>query len=284
MPIAGNRDGASSRGGWFHDWSGPLVLALVVTIAGPVAAEDFPLRDKYASVGVPPVETDELADSLDAMTVVDARSPYEYETLHIRDAVSIPLDSGDFKESVLALAEESGQPLVFYCNGVTCAVSYKAALKAKKAGVADARVYDAGVLAWARENPEQTVLLGEPLQSDDQLIADEEFKRRLLAEDAFYARIQSSDDPMIVDIRSRDQRQGVSLFQMRDRHVPLTGDNRELDGLVETAKSEDRPMFFVDATGKQVRWLQYYLEERGISEYWFLEGGASQIYESMSTQ
>ncbi|MFO7808930.1 rhodanese-like domain-containing protein [Guyparkeria sp.] len=284
MPIKGSSKGIVGRVGSLRGLSTALMLGVALLLVGPVAAEDFPLRDKYASVGVPPVETGELAGSLDAMTVVDARSPYEYETLHIRDAVSIPLASRDFNESVRTLAEESGQPLVFYCNGVTCAVSYKAALKAKKVGVKDARVYDAGVFTWAQTHPEHTVLLGEPLQSTDQLIADEAFKDRLLDEDGFYARIQSSTDPVIVDIRSQDQRQGVSLFQMKDRHVPLTNDNRELGGLVQAAMNEQRPMFFVDATGKQVRWLQYYLDEQGVEEYWFLEGGASKIYEGMGLQ
>ncbi|MFN2380976.1 MAG: rhodanese-like domain-containing protein [Guyparkeria sp.] len=269
------------RVGPFKGLPGALMLGVALLFTGIAAAEGFPLRDKYASVGVASVETEELATSLDTMTVVDARSPYEYETLHIRDAVSIPLASRGFDESVRGLAEESGQPLVFYCNGVTCAVSYKAALRAKEAGVEDARVYDAGVFAWAHAHPRHTVLLGDPLQSADRLIANEAFQDHVLEEDAFYARIQSSTDPVIIDIRSRDQRQGVSLFQTQDRHVPLTNDNRELGGLVEAAMREERPMFFVDATGKQVRWLQYYLEEKGLSEYWFLEGGASKLYESM---
>lgn len=284
MRIAGSSKGIVGRMELLKGLPAVLVVGVALLMTGPAAGEDFPLRDKYASVGVPPVETGELADSLDTMTVVDARSPYEYETLHILDGVSIPLTSRDFNESVRDLVDESGQPLVFYCNGVTCAVSYKAALKAKEAGVEDARVYDAGVFAWAQAQPERTVLLGEPLQSTDQLIADDEFKRHVLDEDAFYARIQSSTDPVIVDIRSKDQRQGVSLFQMQDRHVPLTHDNQELGELVQTAKKDQRPMFFVDATGKQVRWLQYYLEEQGVEQYWFLEGGASKIYEGMGLQ
>ncbi len=284
MPIAGSSKGTVGPLGPFKGLPGVLMLGVALLLAGPSAAEDFPLRDKYASVGVPPVETEELAASLDAMTVVDARSRYEYETLHIREAVSIPLASRDFNESVRELAEKAGQPLVFYCNGVTCSVSYKAALKAKEAGVAEVRVYDAGVFAWAQAHPEHTVLLGDPLESADQLIADEAFKGRVLDEDAFYSRIQSSADRVIVDIRSKDQRQGVSLFQMQDLHVPLTNDNQKLAGLVEAAMREKRPMFFVDATGKQVRWLQYYLEEQGVEEYWFLEGGASTIYENMGIQ
>lgn len=260
-----------------------VLLALIATGAPPTlwAAEAFPLREQYEPVGLSPIETAELADSIDAVTIIDARSTYEFETLHIEGARSVPLASPDFNDTVRSLAEASGKPLVFYCNGVTCSVSYKAALKAKEAGVANVRVYDAGVFAWAQAHPEYTVLLGEPLKTPDRLIADEQFRQHLLAEDAFYARIEASGDPLIVDIRSREQRQGVSLFQMRDRHVPLTTGNRELGDLVQAAVSAGRPMFFLDATGKQVRWLQYYLEAQGAEDYWFLEGGARALYESM---
>ena len=262
---------------------GLALLALLLAWFSPSlwAAEDFPLRDKYAAVGLEPIETGELAEALDAMTVIDARSTYEYETLHIRDARSVPLASPDFNATVQSLSDASGQPLVFYCNGVTCAVSYKAAVKAKEAGVSNVRVYDAGVFAWAQAHPEHTMLLGEPLQSAERLIADEQFQAHLLAEEAFYARIESSADPLIVDIRSKEQRQGVSLFQMRDRHVPLSTGNRGLNDLVQAAMQAGRPMFFLDATGKQVRWLQYYLEAQGAEDYWFLEGGARTLYESM---
>lgn len=263
--------------------AGAAMLALALAWLSPSlwAAEDFPLREQYESVGLQPIETAELAEALDSMTVIDARSTYEYETLHIEGARSVPLASSDFNATVQSLAEASEQPLVFYCNGVTCSVSYKAALKAKEAGLTAVRVYDAGVFAWAQAHPEHTMLLGEPLQTADRLIADEQFKAHLLAEDAFYARIEASRNPLIVDIRSRAQRQGVSLFQMRDRHVPLTNGNRELNGLVQTAMREGRPLFFLDATGKQVRWLQYYLEAEGAEDYWFLEGGARALYESM---
>ena len=260
---------------------GLLIMALAWLPASLWAAEDFPLRDKYAAVGLASIETAELAEALDAMTVIDARSPYEYETLHIENAHSVPLASPDFNATVLSLAQEAGRPLVFYCNGVTCSVSYKAALKAKEAGVEAVRVYDAGVFAWAQAHPEHTVLLGEPLESAERLIADEQFQAHLLAEEAFYARIEESASPLIVDIRNKEQRQGVSLFQMRDRHVPLTTGNRELSGLVQAAMQAGQPMFFLDATGKQVRWLQYYLKAQGATDYWFLEGGARTLYESM---
>lgn len=270
-------------GGRFGSLTG---LLLAASLAWPAmgAADDFPLRDKYAQAGVEAIETEELAAALDEYTVVDARSLYEYETLRIQGAHSVPLASGDFSDAVTSLAEETGKPLVFYCNGVTCAVSYKAALKAKGAGVVDSLVYDAGIFAWAQANPDRAELLGETLGDPAKLISSAQFQRHLLAEDPFFNRIDRSVDPIIVDIRNRDQRAGISLFQMQDRHIPLTTDNGELDALVRKARVEERPMFFVDATGKQVRWLQYYLEDKGVREYWFLENGVSSVYETMGLQ
>ena len=258
-------------------------LVLVAGLLWPTigAAQEFPLRAEYGPAGVEPIETDALAANLGKYTIVDARSPYEYETLHIEGAHSIPLASSEFSEKVAALSDKTGKPLVFYCNGETCAVSYKATLKAHNNGVADALVYDAGIFNWAKANPDRAVLLGETLGDPAKLIGSDQFQAHVLEEDPFFARIDSSENPIIVDIRNRDQRAGISLFQMRDRHVPLSTDNSELDELVAQAKAQGRPMFFVDATGKQVRWLQYYLEDKQVSDYWFLKGGVARIYESM---
>jgi len=258
-------------------------LVLVAGLLWPAvgAAQEFPLRAEYGPAGVDPIETDALAANLGKYTVVDARSAYEYETLHIEGAQSIPLASSDFSEEVVALSEKTGKPLVFYCNGETCAVSYKATLKAHNNGVTGALVYDAGIFNWAKANPDRAVLLGETLGDPAKLIGSDQFQAHLLEEDPFFARIDRSENPIIVDIRNRDQRAGISLFQMRDRHVPLSTDNSELDELVALAKAEGRPMFFVDATGKQVRWLQYYLENKQVPDYWFLKGGVARIYESM---
>jgi len=258
-------------------------LLLVAGLLWPAvgATQEFPLRAEYGPAGVEPIETEALAANLGKYTVVDARSAYEYETLHIEGAHSVPLASSDFSEEVVALSEKTGKPLVFYCNGETCAVSYKATLKAHGVGVEDALVYDAGIFTWAKANPDRSVLLGETLGDPSRLIGSEQFQAHLLEEDPFFARIDRSENPIIIDIRNRDQRAGISLFQMRDRHVPLSTDNSELDALVQQARAEARPMFFVDATGKQVRWLQYYLEDKQVAEYWFLEGGVADIYESM---
>ena len=53
---------------------GLLVVALAWLPASLWAAEDFPLRDKYAAVGLAAIETVELAETLSTMTMHDASS------------------------------------------------------------------------------------------------------------------------------------------------------------------------------------------------------------------
>ncbi len=50
---------------------------------------DFPGREKNAHV--PYISIDELYNEYDDIVIVDARSPYEFETLRILSAVNIPL-------------------------------------------------------------------------------------------------------------------------------------------------------------------------------------------------
>lgn len=38
-----------------------------------------------------------------------------------------------------------------------------------------------------------------------------------------------------------------------------------------------------DEAGKQVRWLMYYLEDQGATDYFFMKGGAKAYFKGMST-
>lgn len=260
-----------------------LLAAVVLMATGLTAlqasAADFPLRQKYAVLGVKPITTADLAANLDKYIIVDARSDYEYNTLHIKNAVSIPVASPDFLQDVRKLAKKSGKTLVFYCNGVTCSKSYNATAQAIQGGVTNVLVYDAGVFAWANAHPKDAVLFGQPLKSPSQLISKNDFNAHSLSPDDFFKRADADKQAIIIDIRDPSQRAGVSLFQMRDHHVPL--DNARLKTWVDQAKATGHTMYIVDATGKQVEWLQYFLEKEGVKDYWFLKGGVRAFYKSM---
>ena len=52
---------------------------------------EFPLRAQYETVGVTPISTADLLAHFNDYTIIDARSEYEYQTLHIEGAESVPL-------------------------------------------------------------------------------------------------------------------------------------------------------------------------------------------------
>ena len=255
-------------------------LAAVALLWSAVAAaqEDFPLRAQYEAQGVYAISTQDLAERFDDYVIVDARARYEFETLRIDGAHSLPFSDRNFNHAVTELAEQTDGPMVFYCNGVECAVSYRAAQRAHERGLTDSLVYDAGIFAWAQAEPERTLLLNEPLNDPGKLIPDVDFQAHLLGEEAFYSRIEASEEPIILDVRTTNQREGVSLFQMQDVHLPLQRSNAEILEWVNRAIDEQRALFVVDATGRQVRWLQYLLEAQGVPEYWFLDGGAQVLF------
>jgi rhodanese-related sulfurtransferase len=262
-----------------------LICALLLggtTVGMSLASADeleFPLRAKYEMVGVKPISTADLSAHFNKYTIVDARSEYEYQTLHIAGAESLPLANAGFDLEVKALADKTKKPLVFYCNGTTCEKSYKASVRALQAGVPNVFVYDAGIFHWAEANPGETDLLGKKMTSASQLISKKAFSAHLLTPRVFCERVANDPRAIVLDIRDAAQRAGISLFQMRDVHVPL--DNARLADWVKRAKEENRAMFFVDATGHQVQWLQYYLKDEGVTSYWFMKGGAKAYYETL---
>jgi len=95
------------------------------------------------------VTTDELKKMLDInteMVVVDARNPEEYQEVHIRGAINIP--EKQFSEQSHQLPENKSVRTVFYCNGVKCGKSKKAAQKAIEMGYQDVFVYAEGMPVW----------------------------------------------------------------------------------------------------------------------------------------
>src|SRR5690349_10311431 len=80
-----------------------------------------------------------LEKKLAGLLLIDARTPQEYQEAHILSAVSIPLSVLEKDKSVLKAPKEA--QLVFYCNGIKCGKSGKAALIARSMGYKDITIY-----------------------------------------------------------------------------------------------------------------------------------------------
>lgn len=243
--------------------------ALLLLISTAVnSAEEFPVRSLYPKVQ--PIELGDLYNKLDEVVIFDVRSSYEYDTLHIKGARHLALNDREFVAKLQQLREDNPKPFVFYCNGHTCKKSYKATQKAIKGRIDNVYAFDAGIFDWTKAHPDQAVLLGKTPVDPKQLLGKEKLAAHMLAPETFGQRVNRNT--IVLDIRDTIQKSAISLFPMHQRSVPL--DNNSLKTYVDQAKKENKTLMIYDAVGKQVRWLQYYLEEQQVPQYYFMKGGA----------
>lgn len=120
-----------------------LAVAIVCSLAVAAFARES------AGTGFAKISTEELKTLLDKernITVVDARSRQEYEEVHIKDAVSIPV--AELEKNPALLPPDKSRKVVFYCNGVKCGKSGKAAKIALANGYTNVVVYAEGMPVW----------------------------------------------------------------------------------------------------------------------------------------
>jgi len=257
-----------------------FVVLLFSSAVWSAPDDEYPGRKLYHDVSVYSLE--KLTKERENVHVVDVRTPYEFETIHVSDALNIPLSRGDFVKHINDLRAKSPKPIVFYCNGHTCFKSYKAARKAQVFGVKDVHSFDAGVFDWANANPDKTVLLGKSPIDPAKLISKKAFKSKLMEAKEFEEKVKSGDY-FVIDVRSRIQRSAMGLFPFTEKWASLD-DNDKLRGLLEQAKSQKKPLLIYDNVGKQVRWLEYRLRDMGITDYHFMKGGAEDYFVHLQTK
>ena len=256
-----------------------LVLLFTHQVLAAEANKEFPGRDLYPEVKF--IELNDFSQKLKRkeVTVVDVRSKYEYDTLRIAGALNIPLASNDFISEMSKLRTSDNKPIVVYCNGKTCMKSYKAARKCDNKNIKGVIAYDAGIMDFAKSFPKNALLLGKTLNDPKKLISKANFKKHLLSPDRFGQRLADTSD-IVLDVRDRFQREGISFFVGREHRVSLDNTKR-LDRYINKARQGNKALLIYDAAGKQVRWLQYYLEDKGLKSYYFMAGGINAYYKDM---
>lgn len=252
-----------------------LLTALLLAAVPAWASDEMPGRSRYPTVKW--VELAQLQAMRPNVIVVDTRSRYEFDTLHIKDAVNVVLGDKGFVEAIKGLRAESPHPIVFYCNGRTCMKSYQAALETQNNGVGNVFAYDAGIFDWVKAYPDDSVLLGRSPVDAASLIGKAKLDAHTLSPADFEKRI--GDNALILDVRDKFQQEATTLFPMRQRSVPL--DNAALKKYVEQARQEGKTLLIYDEAGQQVRWLQYYLESEKVAAYYFMAGGAKGYFDLM---
>lgn len=93
------------------------------------------------------IETEELHRKLEKnmVTLVDVLKSEDYERLHIKRAVNIPLETIDDSTKERFLRDE---PIVVYCTDYQCTASPKAAEKLEELGFRNVYHYQGGKKEW----------------------------------------------------------------------------------------------------------------------------------------
>lgn len=248
----------------------------------PTAEQKDPFPGRRIYPHVKAMELGVLKQRFDEVVVVDARTSYEYETIHIKGAENVTVSKRDFEEKIKALYEKvKPKPLVFYCNGHTCMKSYKAATRAQRAGIENVYAFDAGIFDWTKAHPDKAVLLGKSPVNVADLIPKKVFKKRLLEPVEFEKRV-ATGKYLIVDVRSRLQRAGAGVFALDGEKFASLSDKQRIDWVINLAKKSGKPMLIYDEVGKQVRWLEYYLRRKGIRDYAFMKGGSDSYFKYLA--
>jgi len=120
------------------------ILSMVLILCSFVHAKNVQNKD-YSIIKT--VELQRMIDSKsDKFLIIDARNPEEYNDVHIPGAVNIP--EKKFEKYVKLLPEDQTSTLIFYCNGVKCGKSKRAAKKAIALGYKNVLVYEEGMPVW----------------------------------------------------------------------------------------------------------------------------------------
>jgi len=188
--------------------------------------------------------------------------------IHINKSVHIPVDSNLFIKNLEKVREKSGSiPIVFYCNGHTCAKSYEAAEYAMDAGFLNAYAYDGGITDWVNAHPEKTTLMGKTPATMEKLITHEMLAKRKISFAEFKKKAENPH-AIVVDVREPFQRKNIPQIPQL-RNIP----SDRLVEMIAEGELKGNQLLILDAVGRQIEWIQYYLEQHGYTNYYFLEKG-----------
>lgn len=243
------------------------ILLLSSLMVQSVMADEFPGRTEFPEQEV--IEIEDLYKNRENMIIIDTRTDFEYNTIHIKDSVHVNLEADDYIDRLKEIRKTDKRKMVFYCNGLTCTKAFRAHEAATKGGIKNTATFDAGVFTWARTYPNDAVLMGKSPVDPNKLLTREALAKRLLNANRFSDKVGSNS--LVLDVRDESQREATRLYPIHQRNVTL--DDPELPASIKRAAQEGKTVLIYDYTGQQVRWLQYLLESLDVNDYYFLEGG-----------
>lgn len=246
-----------------------LCMMVVLLIASTVAAtdeQDYPLRPFYPAVKT--IDTDRFLEIYFDAIIIDVRSRFEFDVVRINKAKCVPLSEDDFIASIRryrSLISET--PMVFYCNDSACSSAFRAVLLAQAAGYTNVFVYDAGVFPLLMVAPEKITLMATTPAQPDLVISSDYYDKVRIDFKEFKER-STKISTLLIDIRDIYNR--VHEPRLKGvRNIPM---EPFIQAVTNRIWAEKKLLIF-DQNGEKTRWLQYFLQANGYSDYVFLRGG-----------
>jgi rhodanese-related sulfurtransferase len=241
-------------------------IFFITSLSPSLADEGYPLRQQFPQIKT--ISSEKLNEEYADCFIVDVRSRLEYDVIHINRALHIPVAERSFIRNLeKATGKDGSQPIVFYCNGHSCAKAYEAAELALEWKFKKIFVYDSGIHDWVALHPEKTTLMGVTPAPAQALIPPEALAKRKITIDDFRKKARSRK-AVVIDIRDPFQRRMIPSFPNL-HNIPLD----QLLARLRKGEFKDRELLIFDAVGRQVEWLQYHLEKFGYKNYSFLRDG-----------
>jgi len=182
-----------------------MLLILLVSISSYAEAK------KYKEVDAQTVK--KMMDSEDVL-VVFPLSPLEFNDLHIKGSVNIPMDQLEVE-----LPEDKSRKIVFYCLGVKCVASWRAAVKAVELGYKNVYAFREGLPGWIAEGF-QTVTTDKPPNVEVKKITTSELAAKLASEPIILVDINLEADARKFHI-DHAKRVQISMDELHLRGVTL---------------------------------------------------------------
>lgn len=194
-----------------------------------------------------------LMEKQDAL-VVFPLSPIEFDNQHIQGSVNIVMDMLPYE-----LPDNKNQPLVFYCLGVKCVASWRAAEQAVALGYQNVYAFREGIPGWDKA--------GYPLVSDNPL-PDVEVTRISTLE---LAEALANEDILLLDINLKEDARKFHIDHEKRRHLPLD----ELKVSLPQLPKEKR-IVVICLKGRRSPTAVQYLIGQGYQDVVMVEGGVQQ--------
>jgi rhodanese-related sulfurtransferase len=247
-----------------------VCLAMIVSAGSARATGSSPFRAFYPDVAT--ISTNELHERLFTLTLIDIRSRFEFEVVHIARSINLPLEDGRFADRIDRLRPVREKiTMVLIGNDVDCSRAFEAAVLARARGLDNVLVYDAGVFSWLHAHPERTRLMGRSPARLEQVMPLINHQSRLVSFERF-KRLADQPGALVVDIRN--------IYQRRRVPAGLDLRNISLEALLAAVGNRvwaNRSLLIFDADGSRTRWLQLFLRAGGFFDYTFLDGGMNAL-------